>query len=177
MYYIRKNSPQRITSKTDRIDGLRHSTTTKSPRGAALATLACDTPCKSRLRVQPDQHNKCAKAKSSPKDYPCRSRLRVQPDQHNKCAKSNAAGLAQQARKIEVFLKRLYGQRPTTGAARAHNIIVQIIVTYVQRGHHTLYWLNLQNDTHLPIVKQHYPQLFTLKKTSQLPLTYPNRRG
>jgi hypothetical protein len=91
MYYIRKNSPQRITSKTDRIDGLRHSTTTKSPRGAALATLACDTPCKSRLRVQPDQHNKCAKAKSSPKDYPCRSRLRVQPDQHNKCAKAKSS--------------------------------------------------------------------------------------
>jgi hypothetical protein len=49
-----KNSPQKSTSKKDRIDGLRHSTNTKSPRGAALATLACDTPRKSRLRVQPD---------------------------------------------------------------------------------------------------------------------------
>jgi hypothetical protein len=38
----------------DRIDGLRHSTTPKSPRGAALTTLACDTPRKSRLRVQPE---------------------------------------------------------------------------------------------------------------------------
>jgi hypothetical protein len=38
----------------DRIDGLRHSTTPKSPRGAALTTLACDTPRKSRLRVQSD---------------------------------------------------------------------------------------------------------------------------
>jgi hypothetical protein len=76
-----KNPPQKITtSKKDCIDGLRHSTTTKSPRGAALATLACDTPCKSRLRVQPDKHNKCAKPKSSPKDYPCKSRPRVQPD-------------------------------------------------------------------------------------------------
>jgi hypothetical protein len=38
----------------DRIDGLWHSTTPKSPRGAALATVTCDTPRKSRLRVQPD---------------------------------------------------------------------------------------------------------------------------
>jgi hypothetical protein len=49
-----KNPPQKSTSKKDRIDGLRHSTNTKSPRGAALATLACDNPSKSRLRVQPD---------------------------------------------------------------------------------------------------------------------------
>jgi hypothetical protein len=50
-----KNPLQKITtSKKDRIDGLRHSTNSKSPRGAALATLACDTPRKSRLRVQPD---------------------------------------------------------------------------------------------------------------------------
>jgi hypothetical protein len=49
-----KNSPQKSTSKQDRVDGLRHLTNTKSPRGAALATLVCDTPRKSRLRVQPD---------------------------------------------------------------------------------------------------------------------------
>jgi hypothetical protein len=49
-----KNPPQKSTSKKDRVDGLQHSTNTKSPRGAALATLACDTPRKSRLRVQPD---------------------------------------------------------------------------------------------------------------------------
>jgi hypothetical protein len=29
----------------DCIDGLWHSTTPKSPRGAALTTLTCDTPC------------------------------------------------------------------------------------------------------------------------------------
>jgi hypothetical protein len=44
--------------KKDRIDGLRHSTTPKSLRGAALNTLACDTPRKSHLRVQPEQR-KC----------------------------------------------------------------------------------------------------------------------
>jgi hypothetical protein len=49
-----KYPPQKSTSKKDRINGLRHSTNTKSLRGAALATLACDTPRKSRLRVQPD---------------------------------------------------------------------------------------------------------------------------
>jgi hypothetical protein len=37
----------------DRTDGLRHSTTPKSPREAAQTTLACDTPRNSRLRVQP----------------------------------------------------------------------------------------------------------------------------
>jgi hypothetical protein len=34
-----KNPPQKSTSKKDHVDGLRHSTNTKSPRGAALATL------------------------------------------------------------------------------------------------------------------------------------------
>jgi hypothetical protein len=76
--------------KKDRTDGLRHSTTPKSPRGAALTTLACNTLRKICLRVQPEQHNKCAKPKSFPKDSPCKSRLRVQPEQHNKCTKSKS---------------------------------------------------------------------------------------
>jgi hypothetical protein len=65
------------------------------------------------------------------------------------------------------------------GCAKAHSLIIQTIVTYVQRGHHTLHWFNLRNDSHLPIVKKHYPKLLTLKKTPQLPLTYtrPNRQG
>jgi hypothetical protein len=37
-----KNPPQKHASKKDRVDGLRHLTNTKSPRGSALATLACD---------------------------------------------------------------------------------------------------------------------------------------
>jgi hypothetical protein len=58
-----KNPPQKSTSKKDRADGLRHSTNTKSPKGAAgLAQqvrkievfLKKDYPRKSRLRVQPD---------------------------------------------------------------------------------------------------------------------------
>jgi hypothetical protein len=49
----------------------------------------------------------------------------------------------------------------------------------MQRGHRTLLWFNLRDDTHLPIVKQHYPQLLTLKKIPQLPLSYtrPSRQG
>jgi hypothetical protein len=39
------------------------------------------------------------------------------------------------------------------GCAKAHSLIIQTIVTHVQRGHHTLHWFNLQNDSHLPIVK------------------------
>jgi hypothetical protein len=49
----------------------------------------------------------------------------------------------------------------------------------MQRGHHTLHQLNLRDDTHLPIVEQHYPQFIALKQTSQLSLTYtrPSPRG
>jgi hypothetical protein len=39
------------------------------------------------------------------------------------------------------------------GCAKAHNLIIQTRVTYVQRGHHTLHRFNLRNDSHLPIVK------------------------
>jgi hypothetical protein len=60
-------------------------------------------------------------------------------------------------------------------AASSH----KIMVTYTQRGHHILHRLNLRDDTHLPVVEQHYPQFLTLKQISQLPLTHtqPNRRG
>jgi hypothetical protein len=39
------------------------------------------------------------------------------------------------------------------GCAKAHSLIIQTIVTHVQRGHYTLHWFNLRNDSHLPIVK------------------------
>jgi hypothetical protein len=39
------------------------------------------------------------------------------------------------------------------GCAKAHSLIIQTIVTHVQRGHHILHWFNLRNDSHLPIVK------------------------
>jgi hypothetical protein len=39
------------------------------------------------------------------------------------------------------------------GCAKAHSLIIQTIVTHVQRGHHTLHWFNLRNDSHIPIVK------------------------
>jgi hypothetical protein len=88
----------------------------------------------------------------------CKSHLRVQPEQHNNYVK------------IKVFHKRLI-------STKARSLIIQITVTYTQRGHHILHWLNLQDDTHLPVVEQHYPQFLTLKKISQLPFTdtRPNR--
>jgi hypothetical protein len=43
------------------------------------------TPRKSRLRVQPDKHNKCMIRSLLLKDTPCKRRLRVHPDKHNKC--------------------------------------------------------------------------------------------
>jgi hypothetical protein len=116
-----------------------------------------------------------------------------------------AAGIAQQLCKIEVFSKRLPMQKSPKGVARVMGAQNQSLSQknlctsrlrarpdqrrraalsyksqlHAQRGHHTSHWLNLRNDTHLPIVEQHYPQFLTLKKISQLPLTYthPNRRG
>jgi hypothetical protein len=116
-----------------------------------------------------------------------------------------AAELPQQVCKIKVSLKKTIRtktdyrcsrtdiinaldqvHKSPTGTAKsayAHSLIIQIIipikVTHIQRGHHTLYWFNLRDDAHLPVVKQHYLQLLTLKETSQRPLTYthPNWRG
>jgi hypothetical protein len=232
-----QKSPAKIKTQyvgKDRIDGLRHSTTPKSPRGAALAILACDTPCKKspkgaaglaqqvrkievffeRVSVQKSPKGAAGLAQQVRKIEVFFERLSVQK------SPKGAAGLAQQVRKIEVFSERLsvqkspkgaaglstkstqnrsllqktinakitYGcsrtntinvqhqvHRSLTGAAgsvKAHNLIIQIIVTYMQRGHHTLHWLNLRDDTHLPVVEQHYPQFITLKQTSQLSLTY-----
>jgi hypothetical protein len=52
-------------------------------------------------------------------------------------------------------------------------------ITYTRRGHRLLHRLNLQNDTHLPVIKQHYPQFLTLKKLLKIPLAYarPSQQG
>jgi hypothetical protein len=105
--YLQKSPAKTKTQyvEKDHIDGLRHSTTLKSPRGAALTTLACDTLRKSRLRVHPEQHNKCAKIEVFSK------RLSMQK------SPKGAAGTTQQVRKIEVFSKRLSVQKSPKGAA------------------------------------------------------------
>jgi hypothetical protein len=130
--YMQKSPAKTKTQHVEKdcIDDLRHSTTSKSPRGAALTTLACDTLRKSRQRVQPEWHNKCEKSKSFLKDSPCKSRLRVQLEWHNKCEKSKSfpkdspckSHLRVQSewhnvRKIEVFSKRLSVQKSPKGAA------------------------------------------------------------
>jgi hypothetical protein len=217
-----KNPPQKSTSKKDRIDGLRHSTNTKSPRGAALATLACDTPREKspkgaaglaqqvrkievffkRLSEQKSPKGVAGLAQQVRKIEVFFKRLSEQKSPKGAAglaqqvrkievffkrlpvqkSPKGAAGLAQQARKIEVYLKRLSAQKSPKGAARliqharrtdiinvldqvcnafmniagcakVHSLIIQPIVTYVQRGHHTLHRFNLQNNPHLPIVK------------------------
>jgi hypothetical protein len=84
-------------------------------------------------------------------------------------------------RRSKSFAKDSVQKSPmgAAGSTKARSLIISITVTYTQRGHHILHWLSLRDDTHLPIVEQHYPQFLTLKKISQLPLTYthPNRRG
>jgi hypothetical protein len=75
-----KNPPQKHASKKDRDDGLRHSTNTKSPRGSALATLACDKSVQKSPKGAAGPAQQVRKIEVYRKDYPCRSRLRVQPD-------------------------------------------------------------------------------------------------
>jgi hypothetical protein len=272
--YKRKIPRKNLRRKKDRIDGLRHSTNTKSPRGAALATLACDTPREKspkgaaglaqqvrkievffeRLSEQKSPKGAAGLAQQvrkievfferlseqkSPKgaaglaQQVCKIEVFFERLSEQKSPKGaaglaqqvrkievffkrlsvqkspkGAAGLAQQVRKIEVFLKRLSVQKSPKGAtgliqqarqnasalhpctslhqetiraqtnyrrsrtniinapdqarnapidiagyAKAHSLIIQTIVTHLQRGHHTLHRFNLRNDSHLPIVK------------------------
>jgi hypothetical protein len=75
-----KNPPQKHASKKDRDDGLRHSTNTKSLRGSALATLACDNTAQKSPKGAAGLAQQVRKTEVYRVDYPCRSRLRVQPD-------------------------------------------------------------------------------------------------
>ena len=92
-----KNPPQKHASKKDRDDGLRHSTITKSPRGSALATLACDNSVQKSPKGAAGSAQQVRKIKVYREDLPCRSRLRVQPDQHNKCEKSKSTAKTHRA--------------------------------------------------------------------------------
>jgi hypothetical protein len=74
-----KNPPQKHASKKDRDDGLRHSTNTKSSRGSALATLACDNSVQKSPEGAAGLAQQVRKMEVYREDYPCRSRLRVQP--------------------------------------------------------------------------------------------------
>jgi hypothetical protein len=75
-----KNPLQKHASKKDRDDGLRHSTNTKSPRGSAIATLACDKSAQKSPKGAAGLAQQVRKTKVYREDYPRRSRLRVQPD-------------------------------------------------------------------------------------------------
>jgi hypothetical protein len=75
-----KNPPQKHASKKDRDDGLRHSTNTKSPRGSALATLACNNSVQKSPKGVAGLAQQVRKIEVYREDLPCRSRLRVQPD-------------------------------------------------------------------------------------------------
>jgi hypothetical protein len=120
----------------------------------------------------------------------------VQPDRHNKIrhqslslkkhyvpkSPKGAAGQVQQVRQSTLRAKVAHGCSGISTGVRKRptgHITIQVTITYTRRGHHILHRLNLRDDTHLPIIEQHYPQFLTLKKISQAPLTYarPNRRG
>jgi hypothetical protein len=75
-----KNPPQKPASKKDRVGGLRHSTNTKSPRGSAIATFACDNSAQKSPKGAAGLAQQVRKIVVFREDYPCKSRLRVQPD-------------------------------------------------------------------------------------------------
>jgi hypothetical protein len=90
-----KNPPQKHASKEDRDNGLRHSTNTKSPRGSALATLACDNSVQKSPKGAAGQSTTSVKKQSLPR------RLSVQK------SPKGAAGLAQQVRKTKSTAKTI----------------------------------------------------------------------
>jgi hypothetical protein len=100
-----KNPPQKHASKKDRNDGLRHSTNTRSPRGSALATLACDK------SVQKSPKGAAGLAQQVRKNRSLPRRLYVQK------SPKGAAGLAQQVRKNRSLPRRLSVQKSPKGAA------------------------------------------------------------
>jgi hypothetical protein len=80
MQYTHKNPLQKLRHvEKDRIDGLQHSTTSKSPRGAALTTLTCDTLAKVAYGCSRNS-TISAKNRSLSQKNPRKSRLRVQPE-------------------------------------------------------------------------------------------------
>jgi hypothetical protein len=100
-----KNPPQKHASKKDRDDGLRHSTTTRSPRGSALATLACDKSAQKSPKGAVGLAQQVRKNRSLPR------RLSAQK------SPKGAAGLAQQVRKNRSLPRRLSAQKSPKGAA------------------------------------------------------------
>jgi hypothetical protein len=149
----------------------------KSPKGAAgLAQQARKIEVFfKRLSVQKSPKGAAGLAQQARKIEIFFKRLSAQK------SPKGAAGLAQQARKIAGALRSCKSLQETVraktdyrrsrtdiinvldqvrnapmdiaGCVKAHNLIIQTIVTHVQRGHHTLHWFNLRNDSHLPIVK------------------------
>jgi hypothetical protein len=86
------------------------------------------------------------KTEDSSKDYPCKSL-------HQETVRAKTDYRHSQTDIINVLDQVRNAPTDIVGCAKAHNLIIQTIVTYVQRGHHTLHWFNLRNDSHLPIVK------------------------
>jgi hypothetical protein len=150
----------------------------KSPKGAAgLAQQVRKIEVSSkRLSVQKSPKGAAGPAQQVRKIEVFLKRLSVQK------SPKGAAGLIQQARqnasalhpctslhKETIRAQTIYRRSQTNiinapdqarnapidiaGYAKAHNLIIQTIVTHLQRGHHTLHRFNLRNDPHLPIVK------------------------
>jgi hypothetical protein len=102
-----KNPPQKSTSKKDRVDGLRHSTNTKSTRGAALATLRVRQSAQKSPKGAAGLSTTSAKNRSLPQ-----KRLSVQ-----KSPKGAARLSTTSAKNRSLPQKRLSMQKSPKGAA------------------------------------------------------------
>jgi K+-transporting ATPase c subunit len=122
----------------------------KSPKGAAgIAQQVCKIEVFSkRLSVQ-----------KSPKGAAgiigAQNRSLFQKTLRAKVAYGRSQNNTISTRRSKSFPKDSVHKSPTgaAGSTKVRNLIIQITVTYTQRGHHILHWLNLQDDTHLPVVE------------------------
>jgi hypothetical protein len=78
--------------------------------------------------------------------HPCKSlhQETIRAQTNYRRSRTNIINVPDQARNAPMDI---------AGCAKAYSLIIQTIVTHVQRGHHTLHWFNFRNDSHLPIVK------------------------
>jgi hypothetical protein len=143
----------------------------KSPKGAAgLAQQVRKIEVfLKRLSAQKSPKGAAGLAQQMRKTEVFLKRLSVQKSTPRNCPRKKTDHRRSQTDIINVLDQVRNAPMDIAGCAKAHNLIIQTIVTYVQRGHHTLHWFNLRNDSHLPIVKQHYPKLLTLKRPRNSP--------
>jgi hypothetical protein len=149
----------------------------KSPKGAAgLAQQVRKNRSPPRgLSVQKSPKGAAGLAQQVRKDRSLQRRLTAQK------SPKGAAGLSttNTEKPLQNIPDKAHNAFAGTGK-RGHTTSSYKPLHIYKRGHTTssykpLHRLNLRNNSHIPIIKQHYPKLLTRKKTSQFP--FPCTRG